>query len=189
MATTFLDVDPQSLTTALNQVDAINFSNFYRTTSTTGVAPGATGADNVLAVYSLPANTFGTTLGQTQELAIQCSGAFGANGNTKRVKIIWNATTAVVGSTVTGGTVISDTGAVTTNSGGFNLNAAVIRAGSNSQVCVNEGAIAGSTHVGTSAPASATATETGAILIAVTGNATTTASDIKLNYFQVDGMF
>lgn len=189
MANMFVDVDKENLTTALNQVDAINFSNQYRYANSTGVSPGGTAGDYVLSVYSIPANTLGSALGQLQEFAIQASGAFGATANNKRIKLIWNATTAVVGSAVTGGTVIADTGTVTTNGGGFNIWGAVVRSGANAQILINEGSIAGTSHLGTAAPTSATAAESGVILVAVTGNATTATSDIKLNYFQVDGMF
>src|SRR5229473_3962336 len=80
--------------------------------SSAGVQPGATGADNVLAVYSLPSNAFDVA---GRGISITAAGSFGATANNKRVKIVFNATTAVVGSTVTGGTVICDTGTVAQN--------------------------------------------------------------------------
>lgn len=163
--------------------------NVNRQISATGVNPGATGADNVLAVYSLPANSFDVS---GRGLYIQAQGSFGATGNNKRIKIIWNPSTAVVGSTVgSGGTLVCDTGTVTTNGGGWQVSGMVFKygaAGSNTQICMNNGAIAGSSHLGTAAPVTATATESGAILIAITGNATTAASDIVFNWLEINAM-
>ena len=152
----------------------------------TGIQPGATGADNVLAVYALPANSFDNA---GRGLYIAAVGSFGATANTKRIKIVFNATTAVVGSTVSGGTTIADTAAVTTNGGGWSLGASVYKTGvggGNTQLCVHEAAQVGGAVAALLAPSATTAVESGAILIAVTGNATTVATDILLNFFQVN---
>lgn len=153
--------------------------------SSGGVQPGGTGGDYVLAVFTIPANAFDQA---GRGVAIQAQGSFGATVNTKRVKIIFNPSSATVGSVVgSGGTTACDSGSVTTNGGGWVLNADVFKygaSGSNTQICLNTGAIAGSSHLGTSAPALATATESGAILVAVTGNATTAATDITFNFLQ-----
>jgi hypothetical protein len=78
-----------------------------------GVNPGATGADNVLAVFQLPANSLDQA---GRGIAISASGGYAGNTNTKTVKIIVGPASAVVGSTVgTGGTTIASTGAVATN--------------------------------------------------------------------------
>src|ERR1700732_4483150 len=60
------------------------------------VNPGATGADNVLAVYSLPANTFDIA---GRSISIRAMGSIATGTNNKTVKIIFNPATAVVGST------------------------------------------------------------------------------------------
>ncbi len=163
--------------------------NISRQISAAGIQPGATGADNVLAVFTLPASSLDQA---GRGLTISAIGSFGATANTKTVKLIWNPSTAVVGSTVgAGGTVIATTGAVTTNGGGWQLSGNVFKygaAGSNTQLVTSNGAIAGAAHLGTTSPALATATESGAILIAVTGNAATAVSDIALNWLEINAM-
>ena len=147
-----------------------------------GVNPGATGADNVLAVYALPANSFDQA---GRGITISATGGYAANGNTKEVKIIVGATSAVVGSTIgSGGTTIADTGAVTTNGSGFSLQASIFKygaAGSNTQQGIHNAAQSGSTMGALITPSALTLAEKAPILIAVTGNATTTATDIALN--------
>jgi len=153
-----------------------------------GRNPASTGADIVLAVFALPANVFDIA---NRGLDIQAQGSIVNNANTKRVKLIWNATTAVVGSAVTGGTTIADTGSVTTLGGGFSLMASIFKygaAGSNTQICLHQQAQVGGTVSALLAPSLATAVESGQILIAVTGNAGTTATDIVFNFLQVQGM-
>jgi hypothetical protein len=155
--------------------------------SSAGVQPGATGVDNVLAVYTLPGNAFDVA---GRGISITAAGSFAATANNKRLKIVFNATTAVVGSTVTGGSIICDTGTVAQNGGGWQLMASVFKygaAGSNTQIGIHNQAIV-STAVAPVAPSLITATESGAILIAVTGNATTAASDIVFNFLEVNAM-
>jgi hypothetical protein len=194
----FFDVDHENLTSRLNQISQFGGAAAYlsvqgalkRTALGTAVAPAATGADKVLAVYSIPAlalNADGVAL------ELRAAGQFANNGNTKQVKIIFNPSTAVVGSTVgSGGTLISDTGASTTSGGvGFLLGGMVVKYGalaSNTQWTMNTGSIVGSTHGGVVAPVLATATESAAILVAVTGNATTATTDILLSLFEVRGL-
>jgi len=153
------------------------------------VAPGAIGADNVVAVYSLPANSFDQAL---RGLTITAAGQFAANANTKRVKLWFNPSTAVVGSTIgAGGSLLADTGAVTTNSGGWEVGGNVFKrgaAGSNTQTCTSNGAVAGGVHVGVVPPLDATAVESGAILVAVTINNTTAVGDASLCWLEVNGM-
>ncbi len=152
--------------------------------SSAGIQPAATGSDQVLAVTTIPANSFDKA---GRGIAIQAQGSFGANGNNKRVKIIFNPTSAVVGQAVVGGTAVCDSGTVTTNGGGWVLNADVFKfgaAGSNTQLGLNTGSIAGTTHLGTTSPVNLTATESAAITVAVTGNATSAVSDIVFNFLQ-----
>ncbi len=162
--------------------------NINLQTSSAGVNPGATAADNVIAVYSLPASSF-SAAGKT--VTVTACGSFAATGNNKRVKLFFNPSAAVVGSTITGGTLLADTGTVATNNGGWLVAGTVVKYGaaaSNTQLCVSGGAAAGAVHAGVSLPALATATESGAILIAVTGNATTAATDIVFNFLEVNAM-
>lgn len=151
------------------------------------VNPGATGADNVMAVFSLPALSLDQAL---RGLDILAQGNYAANGNTKRVKLWWNATTAVVGSTITGGTLLADTGAVTTSGGGWKLRGQVFKRGilgANTQTCFGEDIVSGAVGVGISPPLDATAVESGAILIAVTANATTATTDVGQLLLEVTG--
>jgi len=152
-----------------------------------GVNPAATGADNVLAVYSLPAGSFDQA---GRVIEISASGGYAANGNTKTVKIIVGAASAVVGSTIgSGGTTIASSGAVATNGAGWSLEASVVKygaAGSNTQQGIHSAAQNGSAVAALITPASLTLNEALPILIAVTGDAATTATDIALNFFAVN---
>lgn len=155
-----------------------------------GRSPGATGADNVLAVYTLPAGALDIT---GRVLDIQAQGSFTTNTNAKTVKIIWGATTAVVGSTVTGGAVIGSiiiTTGSAANGGGWQLMASVSKygaAGSNTQLALHQASQSGITPGALLAPSLLTSPENAPILIAITGNAATATSDIVFNFFQLTG--
>lgn len=159
-----------------------------RQISSAGVQPGATAADNVLAAFSIPAGSFDAGLGSTagRGVSILAQGSFAATGNNKRVKIIFNPATAVVGSTVgAGGVTIADTGVVATSGGGWTLQGNVFKygaLGSNTQIGLNQSNLVGATASVLLAPQLITAVESGAILVAVTGNATTAVSDIVFNF-------
>jgi len=169
--------------------------NIFRQVSATGINPGATGADNVLAVYTLPAGTLDIA---GRGIALTAAGRSGpTNATNKTVRLYWACTAAVVGSTVSGGTLIADTGAQTTVNAGWTLSANVFKAGaagSNTQYAQCTGAIFGSTHLGLGAagalgiPVLPTAPENAAIIIAVTGNATTAVADIVLFFFEINAM-
>ena len=139
----------------------------------------------MLAVFSLPGNSF-DVLGRG--LNITAAGKFATTANNKTVRIYFNATTAVVGSTVTGGTVVADTGVQAGSNVGWQVNANIFKygaAGSITQYAQCDGAFVGGTHLGggaSSLPMFTTATESGAILIAITGNAATATTDIVLNF-------
>ena len=166
-----------------------------------GISPAATGADNVIAAYTLPANTLnyspngnsitGIPLTQTAGLKIRVWGHFAANANNKTVKIIWNPATAVVGSTVgTGGTTLVTSGVVAINGLGFYAEAFVMATGidgANTQVCGQTVGQFGATFISPPVTQYTTAVQSTAILIAVTGNAATTATDIVLDCFEVGG--
>lgn len=149
--------------------------------SAAGIQPGATAADKVLAVFSIPAGSFDVA---GRRVVVNAIGSFGATGNNKTVKIIFNPSAAVVGSTVTGGTTVASSGVVATNGGQFAIGATITKvgaAGANTQISTSSG-------ISTTAPVTnLTATESGAILIAVTGNAATATTDITLNTFTVIG--
>lgn len=162
--------------------------NINRQLSVAGIQPGTTANDNVLMAFTLPANSF-DILGRGITLTAQ--GSFGATGNNKRVKLIANATTAVVGSAVTGGTTIADTGTVATNGGGWSVQANVFKtgaAGSNTQLGLHQQAQIGAAVAAMLAPTAIAAVESGPILFALCGNATTAATDILANFLEVNAM-
>jgi hypothetical protein len=162
--------------------------NINRQISAAGIQPGATGADNVLAIYSIPASSFDSV---GRGIGITAQGSFGATANNKRIKLIFNATAAIVGGTVSGGTTIADTGTVATNGGGWSVQANVFKyggSGSNTQIGLHQQAQIGNAVAALLAPSLITATESGPILVAVTGNATTAASDIVFNFLEVNAM-
>jgi hypothetical protein len=163
--------------------------NLYRAaySAASALQPAATGADNVLAVYSVPANSFDVA---GRGISITAQGLFANNSHTKDVKVIFNPSTAVVGSTVgSGGTTIADSGSSTAANVGFSMNTDVFKfggAGSNTQYAQETGTIVGTTHGGCGAPQFPTATEAGAILVAFTGNAGTATTDLSLNFIQIN---
>lgn len=162
--------------------------------SGSGISPGATAADNVIGTYTLPANTLnvpGTGGNDGPMLRIRAFGHFAANGNNKTVKIIFNATTATLGSTVTGGTTLVSSGVVAINALGFVLEAWVMKVGvpnANTQVGGQVLNIVGATIVSPPVPVYPAAVENADILIAITGNAATTATDIVLDGWTVEAM-
>ncbi len=156
-----------------------------------GVSPGSIGNDNVLMSFTLSPNAFDGAAGTNRGLNIAVSGSFGATGNNKEVKIWWGCTTAIVGSAVTGGVAVADSGVVTTNGGGWALMANIFKYGapnSNTQLGVHTQAQMGAVVSALLAPVNLTATENAAIIIAVTGNATTVTSDIVLNWVDINAM-
>lgn len=163
--------------------------NINRQVVGVAVSPGTIGVDSVLAVYSLPANAFDIA---NRGITITAAGAFASNTHSKDCKIIVNPTAAVVGSTVGGGgTTICDTGAVTTNGTGWQLMGSVFKYGaaaSNTQLGIHNQAQIGAAVASMLAPSLITAVESSAILIAVTGNALTTTTDILFNWLEVNAM-
>lgn len=162
--------------------------NIYRQITPAGVTSGVTGTDVVMMVYTLPAGSFDAA---GRGLTITSAGACAANANAKRVKIIYNPTTAVVGATVSGGTTIADTGSVTSTSGqGWNVQASVFKygaAGSNTQEIIHNAAQMGSVIGPLISPTGVTAVESGAIILAVTCN-NTAVGDLLPNWLEINGM-
>lgn len=156
--------------------------------SSAGVSPGATGADNVLAAFVLPANCFDQA---GRGLTITAQGKFVSGAGTKDIKIIFNPATAVVGSTVGGGgTTVADTGSFTTGTAtGWSLQANIFKygaAGSNTQIGLHQQAQMGGAIGPMLPPSLITATESAAINIAITGNAGTTATDIVFQFLEIN---
>lgn len=152
------------------------------------INPTSTGADIVLSSFSIPASSFNAL---AKGLHVTAKGNFGANTNNKTVKIIVNPATATVGSTVgASGITAATTGVVATSAGGWQVEAEIFKYGalaSNTQLVTGGGIMVGSVHGGTGGiPQLSTATESGAILVAITGNAATSASDISLYQVMAD---
>ncbi len=153
--------------------------------------PASITNDNVLAVYTLPANSLNAA---GRGLEITAAGNFAADSQAKRVKLIWGATTAVVGSSVATNTtsfLLGDTGS-TTNAGvasGWCIQSQVYKygaIGSNTQIGQEIGVIVGSVHGGCGVASALTNNESLPILIAVTGNATSSVGDISLYNINVE---
>jgi hypothetical protein len=148
--------------------------------------------DDVLASYVLPASSFDIA---GRGLYITAQGGTGPTTNDKRVKLWFDAT--ISGSSVTGGSVIADTGpwvngTIANNSVGWQLTANVFKygaGGANTQYAQGS-AILGGVHSGISAPVFMTAVESAAIVIAVTGSSFTSsvASDVVAIWFEIDAM-
>lgn len=152
-----------------------------------GASPTATGADKVLAVYKLPAGSLDAA---GRALRVRAAGTFAATANNKLVKIVFNATAPVVGGTLSGGTVVATTGTVATNDGGWELDGLIYKrgiGGANTQTVQMTGGSAKAVALGAGKPADAAAVESGDIWLALVGNATTAASDITWNLFEISG--
>lgn len=155
--------------------------------------PASITNDNVLAVYTFPANSFNAA-GRGCE--ITAAGNFPlTDTQAKRVKLIWNPTAAVVGSAVaTNSTsfLLGDTGS-TTNGGaaaGWVIQSQVYKYGalnSNTQIGQEVGVIVGSIHGGCGLASALTTNESLPILVAVTGNATSSVGDITLYNINIEG--
>jgi len=165
--------------------------NINRQIASAGINPGGLTADNVMAVYSLPAGAF-DILGRG--ISITAQGSIVSSTNAKRTKIIFNPATAVVGSTVgAGGTTIADSGAIpVSQAGGWILQANVFKygaTGSNTQIGLHQLAqVPGTAQVPPVAPSLITANEANPILIAVTGNVAVALTDIVFNFLEVNAM-
>ena len=161
--------------------------NVNRQVLSTGVSPAATGADYIIASYALPANAFDVA---GRGITVTACGSFGADGNNKTVKLIWNANTAVVGAQATGN-VICSTGVVTTNNAGWQVQGSIFKVGntgSNTQLCIHDQAQCGSVVSAMLVPTIANAIENAVINIVVTGNAATTNTDIVIYFTEINAM-
>ena len=150
---------------------------------TAGTTPASTAADIVVATYTLPANSFDAT---GRSIVLQAYGNLAANANNKTAKIIVGATTATIGSAVVGGTTVATTGVTAGNNVGWALTANVNKYGaanSNTQNYQTTGIIIGATHGGIGVAGTLTLTENAPIIIAVTLNNATTATDSSLWQF------
>lgn len=198
-ATATLSVSEEQLPTFAPAGRAAGFVNGVLASvgyaSGSGLSPAATGADNVVFAYTLPANTLNYVSNACAaggpSIRIRVRGHTAANGNNKTVKVIFNPATATVGSTVgSGGTTLASTGVVTINAKGFVIDAWVKKVGlpnANTQVGGADLILSDATPVSAGVPVYPAATENGDIFIAVTGNAATTATDIVIDSVEIIG--
>ncbi len=155
-------------------------------TAQPGSNPASTGTDVVLAIYTLPASCLDVA-GRLLEITA-CGNAL--NATSKNVKLIVGAINPIVGQTVSGGTTLATTGAIT-NNGGWMLSAEIVKygaVGSNTQQAIHTAAQVGSVVSALQAPSGLTLNESAPITICVTGNAATLATDLVFNSLQVMGM-
>ena len=152
--------------------------------SAASVSPAGTGADDIIAVFKIPAGTLDE---DGRGFEVHAAGAYAANGDSKRIKIIYNPTTVpVVGNAVSGGTTIADSGAVTQSGGGWYLIGAVKKFGAaaaNTQIGLH--CTGGATLI---APSFPTAVEANDTYVCVTANCATTKTDVLLNYVELRGV-
>ena len=175
---------------AVSAENILPAGNIYRQVNSASVSPTFLNSDVVLAVFSLPAQTFDGAAGTNRMIQVQGMGGFAGNGNTKRVKLFYNPSAAVVGTTVSGGTLMADTLATASNGGGWYVSGWVAKYGvnsSNTQLVTSGAALAGATGNAVAAPSYTSATESSAILVAVTGNCATATTDVFCNMFIVSG--
>jgi hypothetical protein len=161
--------------------------NIITQISAAGVVPGATGADNVIAAYTLPANAFDAAF---RGINLVAMGTMASSSHTNTIKMIINPASATIGSTVgaSGTTIASLTVSTTAAAGGWALEANIYKYGaaaSNTQLAIHTASQSGSTIYALTAPSLLTATESSSMLIAITGNAGTTAADIAFNFLEI----
>ncbi len=165
--------------------------NIYVASGNPLTNPASITNDNVLAVYSIPGGSFSAA---GKGIEVTAAGNLGNDSQAKRIKLIWNPTTAVVGSAVaTNSTsfLLGDTGS-TTNSGsacGWCIESQVYKygaLGSNTQIGQEIGVIIGSVHGGMGLASALTTNESLPILVAVTGNATSSVGDISLYNINIE---
>ena len=157
--------------------------------ATAGTNPAGTAGNYVVDVFTIPANSFDVA---NRGVNITAMGSVANNTNAKTVSIYYGCTTAVIGSLVTGGTVIASTGAYsTTGAAAWQLVANVYKygaAGSNTQIGLHETVQIGSTVPALTVPQLLTATESSPVLVALVANAATTATDISAALFSCNAM-
>ncbi len=168
---------------------------FADTQAAAGINPGATGADKIVAAVWIPAGTFDKA---NRGIVATMIATGAANNNSRRMKIILGDTNAtfpalpaVDGSvTTTGGTVIGDSGALTTT---MNAVSAFLQCqlfkrganGSNTQNSMTTAIIGGGTHGGVGAYTDQTFNEATNLCLVFTVSAATTATDIAYNQAEV----
>lgn len=159
----------------------------------TGVSPSSTGIDCVLAVYTLPAGTFDQA---NRLVEILAQGSFPVNSDNLDIQIVFDPSSAVVGSAVVGGTVIAGQGGITDGAGQWLIEACVVKTGapgSDTQLSfvsqpiffMGEFSVTGNSF-GIAGVQTLTSVESGSILIAITGKAASIATNVVWNFLKVE---
>lgn len=138
--------------------------------SVAGTGNGADQTEDVLATFSIPANTMG--LNGVQGFEIEAWGHFATNGDNKQAKLYFGASSIA-------------TGVVTDSNKNWFLKLRVYRTGTNTQIVVGNGQH--DTTMITPTSAAGAEVETGAIVAKVTGQETSanTANSITCTLFTV----
>lgn len=139
-------------------------------------SPGATGAVKIVDLITIPASAWATAL---RGFRISVFGKHAANTNATTSNVYVGGTGAV-GDTNSDGTAIFTDITNSTSGGAIFGQAMAIRTGTSAQACTSI-AITQATVLATLSSA-LTATETSAILVKLTQNAATTATDLPLNW-------
>jgi hypothetical protein len=159
-----------------------------------GITASATGADKIVAAYTLPANSLELA---GRGIQITVWGTAAATVNNKNIKVYFGATNTGISNgsnvagqsdgtiTVTGGTVIGTTGTLATNNGGLLLTCQLFALSSTAQESMTTSIIGGGTHAGIGTWTNQAFTSTAANLIVVTIQSTTATTDTVFNGWEV----
>jgi hypothetical protein len=154
-----------------------------------GKSPSVNALDKIVYALWIPAGSFDVS---GRGLQVTVYGTAAANGANKEFKVFLGATNTVFPTlpavdgtiTVAGGTVIGDTGVLTTNNGAIILTCQIFKRGaaaSNTQESMTTGIIGGTAHGGAGKWTDQTFAENTNLLLAITAQSTTTPSDVVYN--------
>lgn len=160
--------------------------------SSAGVQPAITGADNIVAIYTLTASAAAKFFDiANRGVNIMACGSMTNAATTKTIKMIVNPTSPVVGQNVSGGTTIASLTDATANSaGGWQIGANIFKygaAGSNTQMAFHEASQSGTVIGALVAPTALTMNESAPMTIVITANAAV-AANIVFNFLQIFAM-
>ena len=154
----------------------------YRNVFATGQAPSAAGLKKCVDLYNLPANALDGV--GFREVTVTAGGnVTGSTACTATINI--NATAPTVGGTISTGTDIATTGALTSAGEGWFLEATFFWAATGNVVYQEEATIGGTTHGGVGQATELAVTTTAPLPIIITINATTTAANMTLWWWTV----
>jgi hypothetical protein len=167
-----------------------------KTVSSAGINPAFIGSDVVVAVYTIPANSFDGVAGTNRMVRADAWGGFSADVTVKRIKMWFSPNAQAAGNTVSGGTLMADTLATTSDGGGWWVSGNVTKYGvanSNTQLVTSNGSMAsgagGAAIDGTLvAPSLTTGLESTSLYISVTCNNTASTLSSTFSLLVVEGL-